>query len=74
MKRGAAHPEWVVDVLVRASTEAVERDGKTFYTKLGHADQPPMSGSRIFPRDAARESQPASAAPMSGAVQKSHNC
>ena len=36
MKRGAAHAERVVDVLVWASAEAVERDGETFYTKLGH--------------------------------------
>ena len=36
MKRGAADAERVVDVLVRAGAEAVERDRETFYTKLGH--------------------------------------
>jgi hypothetical protein len=36
MKRGATQAEWVVDVLVWASAEAVERDGETFDTKLGH--------------------------------------
>jgi hypothetical protein len=36
MERGSAHAHWIVQVLVRASTEAIQGDGETFYAKLGH--------------------------------------
>lgn len=36
MKRGAADAQWIGDVLVRASAEAVQRNGETLYAKPGH--------------------------------------
>jgi hypothetical protein len=40
MQRSSSHAERVVDILVRAGAETVERYGETFYAKLGHGFSP----------------------------------
>ena len=42
MQRSTAHAERVADALVWAHAKTVERDGETFYTKLGHGVSPGM--------------------------------
>lgn len=66
MQRSASDAEWVVDILVRAGAETVERYGETFYAKLGHGVSRRCE-SRQNPACDDRRSRPAARAALSRA-------
>jgi len=37
VQRAPTHTQWIVQILVRSSAKAIERNGETFYAKFGHA-------------------------------------
>jgi hypothetical protein len=47
MQGPSAHAEGIVQALVRPGTEAVQRNGKTFYAKLGHFDSLPRAAVKF---------------------------